>query len=123
MITQLNQPPPFSVNNALASQDEKGGNTFITEAKVEKPLTGVAPEGSELPQTQEDTVIKVMNSNEMDKPSTGEGEGNEIENVFSSKIGQSNAYPEISQIYGIEASTVQTSYFESKMASRQQPGS
>ena len=41
-------------------------------------------------------MIKVMNSNEMDKPTTGEGEGNEIENVFSSKIGQSNAYPEIS---------------------------
>ena len=61
-----------------------------------------------------------MNSNENEKPETAEG--NQIDNVFTSKIGQS-AYPEISQIYGIDASTVQTSYFESKMASRQQPGS
>ena len=97
MLSQLSQPPPFSVNNALAGQDEKGGSTFITEAKNEKPMTGVAPlDGSDLPATQEDTVIKVMNSNENEKPSTVEG--NDLENVFSSKIGQSNAYPEISQI-------------------------
>ena len=122
VLTELNQPPPFSVNNALSGQEEKGGTTFITETKTEKPLTGVVPlEGSELPATQEDTVIKVMNSNENEKPETAEG--NQIDNVFTSKIGQSNAYPEISQIYGIDASTVQTSYFESKMASRQQPGS
>jgi hypothetical protein len=35
-----------------------------------------------------------MNSNENEKPETGEG--NQIENVFNSKIGHSNAYPEIS---------------------------
>ena len=44
-----------------------------------------------------------MNSNENEKPETAEG--NQIDNVFTSKIGQS-AYPEISQIYGIDASTV-----------------
>ena len=52
MLSQLSQPPPFSVNNALAGQDEKGGSTFITEAKNEKPMTGVAPlDGSDLPAT------------------------------------------------------------------------
>ena len=67
VITQINQPPPFSINNALSQAGEdRVGNTFITEAKGEKPLTGVMPlEGSadEHP-TQEATEIKVMNSNE-----------------------------------------------------------
>ena len=45
--------------------EDKIGNTFITETKGEKPLTGVMPlEGSDEHPTQENTEIKVMNSNE-----------------------------------------------------------
>ena len=68
VITQINQPPPFSINNALQQSqvgDDRVGNTFITESKGEKPMTGVMPlEGSDEHPTQEATEIKVMNSNE-----------------------------------------------------------
>ena len=37
--------------------------------------------------------------------------------------GPSTANPDISQIYGMDGTTAQTSYFDSKMQSRQQPGS
>ena len=96
--------------------EDKIGNTFITETKGEKPLTGVMPlEGSDDHPTQDNTEIKVMNSNE-------EGNTN-VDNVFNSKIGPSTANPEISQIYGMGGeTTAQTSYFDSKMVSKQQPG-
>ena len=53
ILTQLNQPPPFSMNNAIIetqgqSLEEKDGKTFITETKSVKPMTGVYPlEGSD----------------------------------------------------------------------------
>ena len=101
--------------------DERVGNTFITETKGEKPMTGVMPlEGSDEHPTQEATEIKVMNSNEQAEKSSIVQEGNDVENVFNSKIGPSTANPEISQIYGMDPTTAQTSYFDSKMVSRQQ---
>ena len=54
IVSQLSQPPPFSINTALQQSQgqsletgEKDGKTFITETKGEKPMTGVNPlEGS-----------------------------------------------------------------------------
>ena len=102
---------------------ENRGNTFITESKGEKLLTGVMPlEGSE-ENTQEATEIKVVNSNEQQEHRTSTiQEGNLVDNVFNSKIGPSTANPEISQIYG-DNTTGQSSYYDSRMVSRQQPGS
>ena len=98
--------------------DERVGNTFITETKGEKLMTGVMPlEGSD-EQTQEATEIKVMNSNEQANTSIVQ-EGNDVENVFNSKIGPSTANPEISQIYGMDPTTAQTSYFDSRIVSKQ----
>lgn len=65
-------------------------------------MTGVMPlEGSDEHPTQEATEIKVMNSNEQVEKASTIQEGNDVENVFSSKIGPSTAHPEISQIYGM----------------------
>ena len=62
-----------------------------------------------------------MNSNDKggDEMSTKEGDLNEF--AFNSKIGPSTADPQISQIYGL-GNTGETSYFESKIVSKQMPG-